>query len=181
MKYFIIFFWALLIPTQSVFAANLSLVNHSGRVEIVMSTNQAINAVGIKITYDPELIQVNNLNFDKSFCQLFIVQKIDNENGLIEIACGLPNPGIMGPAVVGEFDYSVRAATTAAFAFVQGTQVLANDGLGTDVLISSSSLQIQSLRPVIEIKIPDFEAGAELIIVKSHILSENFLLTKNLA
>jgi hypothetical protein len=107
----------------------------------VTTGGEAINAVTVTVNYDPAKVVVADIITANSFCShsLFIKKEIDNKNGVVTIACGLPNPGFTGEeGTVAEL--LVQPIQTGDFnlKFGQDTQVLANDGLGTDVLRQST-------------------------------------------
>lgn len=134
----------LVIPNSAVAGqqASLTLQQNDRNIKIYLNTSdQAINAVGIVINYDPEKVLVSDLNFDKSFCELFIEQVIDNQNGQIRIFCGLPTPGFSGKSSVASFSFK-NLTDKASFSFDDETQVLANDGFGTNIRAKTNNLNI---------------------------------------
>lgn len=113
---------------------------------------EAINAVGVEINYDPRAAEVLDIITTKSFCyqDLFIQKNIDNENGKVEIACGLPSPGFQERSgIVAELLVQPLKSGELALKFGEGTQVLADDGLGTNVLrlAIDGSYQVRSYAP----------------------------------
>lgn len=104
----------------------------------VRSGGEAINVAQAVLHYDPEKIKVVDILTTKSFCRhdFFIERSIDNENGEVRIACGLPTPGFSElEGIVAEL--LVQPLTRGAFSLLfdeEETKVLANDGLGTNVL-----------------------------------------------
>jgi len=103
----------------------------------LFSGGEAINVVGVEIDYDPQIAKVLEINTTKSFCQrdFFIEKSIDNENGKVEIACMLPSPGFMeSNGVIAELILQPLKSGKFILHFGKETQVLANDGLGTNVL-----------------------------------------------
>lgn len=107
----------------------------------VVSGGESINVVEIHVQYEPESIKVNDIITTNSFCdpETFIEKTIDNDKGEVVIICGKPNgfDGEIGtvanlliePLRPGEFHLR----------FDDETVVLANDGLGTDVLRQSTN------------------------------------------
>ncbi len=108
------------------------------QIAIKLSTGgEAINAVEAVINYDPEAAKVLDIITTNSFCRqdLFITKTIDNENGVIDIACFLPNPGFSDPkGIVAELLIQPLKSGQFSLRFGDETKVLANDGLGTNVL-----------------------------------------------
>jgi hypothetical protein len=114
--------------------ASLKLVLENNQINIVVdSGDQSINAVGVIIDYDPAKAKIRDLDFTQSFCELFIEKIIDTRKGQIRILCGKPNPGLLGLGIVGSIRLT-KIYPNAQFNFNSETQVLANDGLGTNVL-----------------------------------------------
>jgi hypothetical protein len=103
----------------------------------VATGGEAINAVQAEVDYDPDKIKVADIITANSFCSqnLFVEKNIDNTKGVVTIICGIPSPGFTGPGgVIAEL--LIQPIKKGAFSlnFATSTQVLANDGLGTDVL-----------------------------------------------
>ena len=112
----------------------------------VATGGEAINVVKAVINFDPAKVLVTDIVTTNSFCLpgLFAEKKIDNQMGVVTITCGLPTPGFTGeegtvaellvqPLATGEFNLN----------FATDTQVIANDGLGTNVLRQSYSAQFR--------------------------------------
>jgi len=108
------------------------------QIAIKVSTGgEAINAVEAVVNYDPEAAEVLDIITTNSFCRqdLFIKKTIDNENGVVNIACVLPNPGFLEPnGIVAELLIQPLKSGQLSLYFGDETKVLANDGLGTNVL-----------------------------------------------
>lgn len=120
-------------------AAGVLSAHAEHRVSIrVVTGGEAINVVRAVLTYDPEKIKVNEIITENSFCApwMFLEREIDNEVGRVDIACGLPSPGFSEPkGIVAELLVSPLEAGDAFLSFdPNDTQVLANDGLSTNVL-----------------------------------------------
>lgn len=108
------------------------------RITIKIDTGgEAINAVQIIVNYDPSMGRIENVLTNSSFCspEFFLEKEIDNNKGEARIVCGLPNPGFIGEkGVVAELLIQPLKAGELVLRFGEETQVLANDGLGTNVL-----------------------------------------------
>lgn len=104
----------------------------------VRTGGEAINAAQVVLHYDPKKVRVIDIITTKSLCDqnFFLERNIDNEKGEIRIVCGLPTPGFFGPeGMVAELLIQPVAAGVFSLRFdEEETKVLANDGLGTDVL-----------------------------------------------
>ncbi len=101
------------------------------------SGGESINAVQVNLEFDPAVIQVLQINTTNSICppQFFIKKEIDNTAGKIHIVCGTPSPGFTGSqGTIAELSIKPIKDTNVNLHFADGTKVLANDGLGTNVL-----------------------------------------------
>ena len=114
---------------RSDFEQNIAITVYSG--------GEAINAAKTVLYFDPKLVEVLRIDTEDSFCSqdLFIEKIIDNKKGEVIISCGLPNPGFSGPiGTIAEIVVMAKKDGNFSFRFGDDTQVLANDGLGTNVL-----------------------------------------------
>lgn len=132
-------------PPFTIYNATLSLQPDSGifdrsfgqRVAVHVSTGgEAINSALIDLVYDPAKLQVTDIFTANSFCSpsMFLEKTINNSNGEVRVACGLPSPGFSGEGTVIEFGIQPLQEGEAVLRFSSSTEILANDGLGTDVL-----------------------------------------------
>src|SRR3989339_434142 len=116
-------------------------INNNKKIAInLLSGGEAINAVKAVINYDPKMVKVDKIITDSSFCKtgtsnMFIEKNIDNENGQVSIVCGLPNPGFsQEEGILAELIIEPLQTGQISLRFGPESQVLANDGLGTNVL-----------------------------------------------
>jgi hypothetical protein len=98
---------------------------------------EAVNAAKIIVRFDPQKLRVNSIVSTNSICSqgAFFEKTINNDEGIVIFSCGLLNPGFSEP--IGTLaELIVQPLSEARFTlnFIQGTSVLANDGLATDVL-----------------------------------------------
>lgn len=103
----------------------------------VFTGGEAINTAEAVVNYDPQMAEVLDIITTNSFCEqdLFIMKAIDNENGVVDIACVLPSPGFSEPnGIVAELLIQPLKGGQLSLHFGDETKVLANDGLGTNVL-----------------------------------------------
>lgn len=129
--------------TAILFFANEKKYNNDFSVDIMVDPGgQAINAVGFTIYFNNKIISANDIDIKNSFCELFIQKEfVNKEVGRIDIACGKPYPGIDKTAPVATVNFSVLTSGWADLKFDENAMVLANDGLGTNILseINNSS------------------------------------------
>ncbi len=105
------------------------------RVSVVLDAgDEPINAIGIRLSYDPSAIRVESVDTSESVCEHFVSQESD-EKGAVGLECIVPSPGYQGKgAKVADVYIKALRPGPASISFAEGTRVLANDGLGTDVL-----------------------------------------------
>ena len=102
----------------------------------VETGGEAINVISFVLNYDPTKITVDDLVTNNSICpeSLFIENSIDNEAGQVKVSCGIPNGFSDVRGTVAELAITPTAEGDFRLIFGEETTVLANDGLGTDVL-----------------------------------------------
>jgi hypothetical protein len=101
---------------------------------VLDSGGEAINTVSIKLRYDPALVSIEAVDTAHSLCEYFLTDDYDKK-GFIDLECIIPNPGFRGrEATVADIYVKARHSGQASFTFTNDSQILANDGLGTDVL-----------------------------------------------
>lgn len=117
-------------PESSVFDANIGQ-----KVSVVLdSGGEAINAISVKLIYDPKMIDIEGVDTAHSLCEYFLTDDYDKK-GLIDLECVIPSPGFRGrEANVADIYVKARREGSTSLVFADDSQVLANDGLGTDVL-----------------------------------------------
>lgn len=102
----------------------------------ITSGGESINAAQAVLQYDPMFARVEDILMDTSFCNAgnLIEKSIDNQKGEVVISCIKPNGFFADKATLAEL--LIQPIRTGQFnvRFGPDTQVLANDGLGTNVL-----------------------------------------------
>lgn len=130
--------------------ADLFQLNLPQRVAIqITSGGEVVNAAQASIKFDPLFIRVEDVFFTNSFCDPgFVIEKdIDNEKGSVTIACGKLSGLVFDKTVLAElFIQPLRPGKT-ELQFLEGTQVLAHDGLGTDVLRKTTNASYRVVLP----------------------------------
>ena len=123
-------------------------VHYPQTIAIKVNTGgEPINMAEISVDYDPSLIMVSDILTDNSFCdqKLFFKKEIDSQKGEVRIICGLPTPGFSGVnGIVAELVIQPLRTGNLLLSFGADTHILADDGLGTDVLrqVNNSFYQI---------------------------------------
>jgi hypothetical protein len=109
----------------------------------LQTTGTAINAVGTIIRFNPLYLQVVNTTTEKSFCSFYLDNTFDNIKGEIKISCGTSQPGFQGDSVVIHVNMRPKlAGDTQITTQAENTNVLANDGKGTNILQKSPNLDL---------------------------------------
>jgi hypothetical protein len=109
----------------------------------------AINATKVEITFPADKLQVVDPHIGNSFVSIWITQPhYSNIDGILHFEGGLPNPGIETSAgLISTIKFRVKSPGTAYIALQDSCEVLANDGVGTNVLTSITGGQYSLLLP----------------------------------
>ncbi len=102
--------------------------------------DESINAVEIGLNFDPRALEVKSFRPASSTCSYVIENKIDTVNGKINFSCVLiKSGGERGSLPIAELTAAPKQVGTFILSFNEDTKVLANDGLGTNVLRMSQA------------------------------------------
>ncbi len=132
--------------------ASLSLSPRSVTIEVgetttvqvlVASTGQAINAAEATVSFPKELLEASAVSKSGSVLTLWAVDPASsNTGGTATFSGGLPSPGYTGGAKrVISITFRAKKAGTATLT-LGAAQVLANDGLGTNILSGTAGATI---------------------------------------
>jgi hypothetical protein len=119
-------------PESGVFA-----LGYPQQMSVVLrSGGESVNAIESDLRYDPSVIRVDHISTSRSVCgkDYFLEQEIDNEAGVIRISCAIPGGYVDVRGIVADIIFTPISRGETFFSFEEGTKVLANDGLATDVL-----------------------------------------------
>lgn len=110
----------------------------------VSTTDQAMNAISGTISFPTDLLQVVSVSKSNSVLSLWVQDPtFSNTNGTISFSGIVPNPGyIGGGGRVVSIQFRGKRAGTGSVVFSASSQVLANDGNGTDILSDTSSATV---------------------------------------
>ena len=113
-------------------------------VVVVTSTDQAMNAISGTISFPSDILQVVSISKANSVLSLWVQEPMfSNADGTISFSAVVPNPGYTGSrGQVLSIQFGGRKQGTATVTFSPSSQVLANDGNGTDILTASSAATI---------------------------------------
>lgn len=118
-------------------AAGTFFVGSTFDVSIVVDTGpQAINAVAAEIRFPPDILQIANPVAGSSIVSLWSVPPTySNEEGIVRLQGGIPSPGVKTTqGVVTTLSFRAMRPGSASLVFTGNSQVLANDGRGTNIL-----------------------------------------------
>lgn len=156
-------FWIVL--PHSVFAATFSFAPASGTYTVgsvfsvgvyVGSADRAMNAASGIVSYPEDLLEVISLSKNQSQISLWVQEpSFSNSAGTVNFEGIVLNPGYTGAqGKVVTINFRVKAQGTAAVSFASGS-VLANDGLGTEILTSKGGAQFTlAPKPIPEAVLP---------------------------
>ena len=111
---------------------------------LVDTGGQAINAVAVDLSFPPALLQVVRPVPGSSFIAIWIVQpSFSNTKGNVHLEGGIPTPGLTSSAGnILTISFRSRGSGEARIKFGSKCKVLANDGLGTNILKSSNNTTV---------------------------------------
>ena len=147
-------------PTTPIYNSTIAFAPESDLLQLtsqqlisikITTGGEAINAARAVVQFNPQALRVEDILLTNSFCgQEFALEKqIDNQNGLVTIACGKKNGFVGDQAVLADLLVQPLKVGITDLQFGIDTQVLANDGLGTNVLrtVTNGSYQIITFIP----------------------------------
>ena len=143
------FLAALFLLPSAAFAATLSFTPANTSVSVgatitetvwVSSTDQAMNAISGAISFPANLLQVVSVSTSNSVLTLWVQNpSFSNTDGTVTFSGVVPNPGYTGGSGrTVSIQFRGKKEGTATVAFSSSSQVLANDGNGTDILTNTS-------------------------------------------
>ncbi len=99
---------------------------------------RAVNAVEVQVKFPPDKLQVANPSIGTSFISIWVTPpSYSNTEGTLIFRGGVPNPGIItSNGVISTATFRARDTGEAELEYIATSQVLANDGKGTNILIS---------------------------------------------
>ena len=111
-------------------------VGNNFSVSINVDTGGApINAAQINLTFDQSKLSISSIDVSQSIFTIWTqYPSFSNTNGTINFSGGIPSPGFTGVGSIVNINFKALILGSAAVSFVSGGQVLANDGLGTNIL-----------------------------------------------
>jgi len=125
-------------------------VGSTFNVSIYVNTGgRDVNAVQVELQFPPDKLQVSSPTTGKSFISVWISQPTySNIEGTASFVGGLPSPGInTSSGLVSTITFRAKAPGTAIISFKDSSQVLSDDGRGTDILSSISGAKYELVIP----------------------------------
>ena len=119
-------------------------------VSVIMNTQDiAVNTIEVELKFPPEKLQLASPSLGKSIVEIWATPpSYSNQEGRIYFVGGITTPGITtSEGIVQSFTFRVVAPGEARVSFGQNSSVLANDGLGTDVLRQTSPAVYRLILP----------------------------------
>ena len=116
---------------------------------IVNTQGEAINTIEVELLFPPDKLQIASPSLGKSIVQIWAnPPTFSNQEGRIYFIGGIPSPGITtSEGIVQSFTFRVVSPGEATISFGDNNAVLANDGLGTDVLQQTSPGSFRLILP----------------------------------
>ncbi len=165
----------LIVPTQGSFNVGDTI----NTAVFVSTADQAINAVEAEITYEPSKLEVLNLSKTDSVFKLWIQEPTvsSDQSGVIGFSGVVPSPGFIGQSgQLMTVSFKVKDIGNTVIG-IKNAQVLANDGLGSNVLsaVTPASLSLVKPKPVSS----DINGDGKVDLTDLSILISNWGSTKN--
>ncbi|MCK5416681.1 hypothetical protein KAI92_04605 [Candidatus Parcubacteria bacterium] len=137
------------IKTASIFVEDVIGNNTENIVFDVMVNpgGQIINAVEIYFNFATTTLEVESLNFENSFCELYVEKSFDNATGEINVICGKAYSEVNEISQIGQIIFKPIQNGWTDFNFSTSSSVLANDSFGTNILknIENKNIYINEL------------------------------------
>lgn len=144
-------------PTKIAQASTLSISPATGSYQLgetveltvtVNTENKQINAIQTDLVFPPDKLEVITPTAGESVLGIYaIAPRFNNQNGTIQILGGIPKGLNTASGVVSKISFRVKGTGTAEIRFVGDTQVLLNDGMGTNDLRSTSGATMTLTAP----------------------------------
>lgn len=110
-------------------------------LEVHIKTHRvAVNTVKLHLKYDPRVLEIIDMSSEKSFCSFYVANSFDNIKGEVNITCGKPSPGFTGDSILVKLTMRGKIVSSTQVSLENDTKVLANDGKGTNIFHSPSSV-----------------------------------------
>lgn len=152
------------------------------KVSLLINTiDQSINAVAGSLTFPSDKLEVASTSKDNSIINLWVQEPTLNDTGdAVTFSGVLPSPGFAGSAgQVLNVSFRVKGAGVAIID-IKDAQVLANDGLGTNILAQVVPANLTLVPPVSQTNPVDFNGNGKVDISDVSILISHWGTSKDL-
>jgi hypothetical protein len=124
-------------------------VGSTFEVSIFLDTEkESVNALDIAFSFPPDKLQLVSPTTGQSIISVWTGQpRFNNATGRVDLEGGMPGGINISNGLITALTFRVKAVGTAAVRFMDGSRVLLNDGLGTDVLRRTGSGVYQLILP----------------------------------
>ncbi len=155
-------------------ASGTYAVGSTFEVSILLNTqNQNINAVNVQLSFPPDKLQLVSPSTGNSIIGIYTTPpKYDNNAGRVEIVGGIPNGINVSSGLISKLTFRVKGIGTAGLRFSGDSQVLLNDGRGTNVLESTNG-------SVLKLELPPQQGP--LVISETHPDQESWYKNSNVS
>ena len=118
------------------------ITNNSVIFDVYVNTSQPINLVQTDLEFDSKIFNVKAIQTVNSFANIVTRNEYSNKEGRISIIAGLPNPGFLGKGLVARVILERKNPGICNIRFLSTSKAFANDGKGTNILLSSIGTSI---------------------------------------
>jgi hypothetical protein len=119
------------------------IINEPFEMTVQIDTKgKNVNAVGVYLRFEPQKIQLMQMDTSPSFCQFYPEKKFDNQLGLISLACGSPHPGMNGTSTLMVLQFTPISLGQMIIRTDSQSRLLVSDGKGTNILKEFPNLSV---------------------------------------
>ena len=105
--------------------------------------SQSINASGVVLNFATSSINILGTLTGNSFCDFFLDNNFDNNLGVLKLSGMKPYPGVATTSLLGQVIFEKIDSTTSTIAISkEKSMVLANNGFATNILASTTDLEL---------------------------------------
>ncbi len=147
---------------------------------VLDTSGKPVNMVEVRIIFPADKMEVTSLSKVDSIISLWVDEPAySNATGTITFSGGLPTPGFQGRA--GKLlivTFKVKDAGEALIN-IEDASVLANDGLGTDVLVETRPAKLLLIKPLVGKEFGDIDGNGKVDLIDVSITITNWGTPKN--
>ncbi|KKR17517.1 MAG: hypothetical protein UT44_C0008G0004 [Candidatus Levybacteria bacterium GW2011_GWA1_39_32] len=142
---------------------------------ILDTPDKPVNMVEARIIFPTDKMEVISLSKVDSIINLWVEEPVySNATGTITFSGGLPTPGFRGrTGKLLTITFKVKDAGEALIN-IENAAVLANDGLGTDVLVETQPAKLLLIKPLAGKEFGDIDGDGRIDLIDASILITNW-------